>query len=65
MKKHGLILLYWIIFCTISASPLKVVNLTCEYMQNPLGIDVRNPMLGWQLQSDERGELPNQLMRFG
>ena len=55
MKKHGLILLYWIIFCTISASPLKVVNLTCEYMQNPLGIDVRNPMLGWQLQSDERG----------
>lgn len=55
MKKHGLILLCWMIACSIGASSLKVVNLTCEYMQNPLGIDVRNPLLSWQLQSDERG----------
>ena len=55
MKKHGLILLCWMIACSIGASSLKVVNLTCEYMQKPLGIDVRNPLLSWQLQSDERG----------
>jgi len=34
---------------------LKVSNLTCEYRINPLGIDVLEPRLSWQLESDERG----------
>ncbi|RZK56465.1 MAG: alpha-L-rhamnosidase, partial [Pedobacter sp.] len=32
---------------------LKVVNLTCEYRTNPLGIDVVQPALSWKLQSSQ------------
>lgn len=32
-----------------------VSHLTCEYRTNPLGIDVLQPRLSWQLQSDRRG----------
>jgi alpha-L-rhamnosidase len=34
---------------------LIVSNLTCEYRTNPLGIDVLQPRLSWQMQSDQRG----------
>jgi len=36
-----------------SVTPLK---LQCEYRTNPLGIDVTQPRLFWQLQSDERSQ---------
>ena len=32
-----------------------IANLTCEYQINPLGIDVLQPRLSWQMQSDQRG----------
>src|SRR5687768_11676057 len=32
-----------------------ITNLLCEYLPHPLGIDVVNPRLSWQLQSDRRG----------
>ncbi len=34
---------------------LFVSNLTCEYRTNPLGIDVLQPRLSWQLESSQRG----------
>ncbi len=34
-----------------------ISHLTCEYQNNPLGIDVRQPRLSWQIQSDRRGAL--------
>lgn len=34
---------------------LIVSNLTCEYRINPLGIDVLQPRLSWQLESNQRG----------
>jgi len=34
---------------------LIILNLTCEYRINPLGIDVLQPRLSWQLESDQRG----------
>jgi alpha-L-rhamnosidase len=34
---------------------LLVSNLTCEYRTNPLGIDVVQPRLSWQLESNQRG----------
>lgn len=34
---------------------LIVSNLTCEYRTNPLGIDVLQPRLSWQLESNQRG----------
>jgi alpha-L-rhamnosidase len=33
---------------------ISVVNLTCEYRENPMGIDEKNPRMSWQLQSDRR-----------
>ena len=33
---------------------LFVHQLTCDYVQNPIGLDIRKPMLSWQLQSDAR-----------
>ena len=32
-----------------------ISHLTCEYQTNPLGIDVLQPRLSWQLQSERRG----------
>jgi len=34
---------------------LKPVNLRCEYLKNPLGIDALQPLLSWQLESGTRG----------
>ncbi len=36
-------------------STTTVSYLTCEYRTNPLGIDVLQPRLSWQLQGNERG----------
>src|SRR5512138_3193654 len=33
----------------------NVLQLTCEYRSNPLGIDIAQPRLSWQLQGDGRG----------
>ena len=35
--------------------PLRVVSLRTEYTENPVGIDVRQPRLSWQLQALGRG----------
>ncbi|MGC9013990.1 MAG: family 78 glycoside hydrolase catalytic domain [Thermoproteota archaeon] len=35
-------------------SDLKVDSLRCEYLYNPLGIDVVNPRLSWQIRSAQR-----------
>jgi len=35
---------------------LSVARLRCEYLENPLGIDVRTPRLSWIVQSDLRGQ---------
>ncbi|MGW8225534.1 MAG: glycoside hydrolase family 78 protein [Anaerolineales bacterium] len=32
-----------------------ISHLTCEYRKNPLGIDVLQPRLSWQMRSDRRG----------
>lgn len=33
-----------------------VVNLRCDKMENPIVIESRQPVLQWQLASDERGK---------
>lgn len=33
---------------------LSVLNLRCEYSNDPLGVDVANPHLSWELKSDQR-----------
>ncbi len=36
--------------------PLSPTDLRCEYLENPLGIDVPNPRLNWITESTERGQ---------
>jgi alpha-L-rhamnosidase len=38
-------------------SKIAPINLRCEYLQNPLGIDTQNPRFSWQLSSEERGQV--------
>ncbi|RED64950.1 family 78 glycoside hydrolase catalytic domain [Cohnella lupini] len=33
---------------------LKIVGLRCEYKENPIGIDAKNPRISWRLESDKR-----------
>ena len=39
------------------AEPLRLKRLTCEYIENPLGVDAFNPVLGWQLESSARNQV--------
>jgi len=32
------------------------VNLRCEYLKNPLGLDMAQPRFSWMLESSERAE---------
>lgn len=36
-------------------SQTEVEGLICEYRRNPVGIDVRNPRLSWQMKTDRMG----------
>lgn len=56
MKKSFLFIVFIYCFIIGQASALRVTNLTCEYINNPLGIDNQKPMLGWILESDERNQ---------
>jgi hypothetical protein len=40
----------------MATAALRVTALKCEYAANPLGIDVPQPRLFWQVASNERGE---------
>ncbi len=37
------------------AESLEIAQPRCEYRDNPLGIDVAQPRLSWQLVSERRG----------
>ena len=36
---------------------MKIKNLKCEYLENPLGIDSENPRLSWILESNNRNQV--------
>jgi alpha-L-rhamnosidase len=36
---------------------VQITNLRCEYLSDPLGIDVAQPRLSWVLQSRQRGQM--------
>ena len=37
-------------------SPARVYALTCEHLQNPIGIGVAQPRLSWKIRSEQSGE---------
>ncbi|MGZ3896730.1 MAG: glycoside hydrolase family 78 protein [Flavisolibacter sp.] len=42
-------------FGCFAQSPIKAVDLRCEYLVNPLGIDAAHPRLSWHLQDARKG----------
>ena len=34
---------------------MKIINLSCEYRKNPIGIDTLQPRFSWQIESTKRG----------
>jgi len=42
--------------CSHSKSDISIQKLRCEYLANPLGIDVVKPRLGWTMGSEVRGQ---------
>src|SRR5215470_4484140 len=56
MKK---IVLAFVLFfiCLFTSAQVQVSNLLCENLTNPIGLDVTQPRLSWQLISDKRNVL--------
>lgn len=50
-------LAFIIISCRVMAAKPVVVDLTCEYASNPIGIEILKPRLSWKIQSADRGIL--------
>ena len=52
----------WLAISAVMAVPavaygdVRPARLTCEYLVNPMGIDVTAPRLAWVLESEERGQ---------
>ncbi len=42
--------------CLPATSAVGLTNLRCEYLKDPLGIEVTSPRLSWILTSDKRGQ---------
>ena len=45
-----------ILLVPISAKEYKVSSLSCDYRENPIGIDNLNPVFGWMVKSSERND---------
>ena len=41
----------------IETSTIEVINLKCNYLSNPVGIDDCSPLFSWQLQDAVRGQV--------
>lgn len=51
----GLIALFVGYSCDFRSDDSSAIHLTCEHLHNPMGIDVQNPRLAWQMQDDRKG----------
>jgi alpha-L-rhamnosidase len=56
MSKFIIIYLVCLINLTVSAQ-IKIVDLTCGYRTNPVGIDAVHPMLSWKIESSQHNSL--------
>lgn len=53
-KRFGIVCAAWFATVVTSVAALSVSNPKCEYFENPLGVDVTQPRLFWNLTSKER-----------
>ena len=54
MKQKLKIFFFCILSFPAAFSQVSVMNLRCEMLVNPLGIDIKEPRFSWQLNSDQR-----------
>jgi alpha-L-rhamnosidase len=52
MSKFIIFFGFWLISLSLDAQ-IKIVQLTCDYRTNPIGIDHRHPALSWKIQSQQ------------
>jgi len=52
--KQAILLILFLLSLQQFYAQVSVTNLRCEMLVNPLGIDIREPRLSWQLSSDQR-----------
>lgn len=57
MKVFAAIIGLFILLSATQAQPLSVDKLRCEYRENPYGVEVSRPKLGWSIQSLQTGVL--------
>ena len=50
-----LMVLCWCVEVRSDETPVAVTELRCEYLVDPLGIDVARPRLSWQIKDERRG----------
>ncbi|MFV0593663.1 MAG: glycoside hydrolase family 78 protein [Draconibacterium sp.] len=53
IRKNFIILFLGCLSLSLSAKT-SVIKSTCEYQKNPVGIDIQQPRLSWQLQSEQQ-----------
>ncbi len=39
--------------CSVDNEKIKIVDLSCEYLENPFGIDETSPRLSWRIQTEK------------
>jgi alpha-L-rhamnosidase len=54
VKQFGFLLLCLALSTSFSLKKDEVLNLVCEYHENPIGIDIEKPRLSWQMNSDSQ-----------
>lgn len=57
MKKLLIAAIFLILVQVAQSQQLKVLDLRCAYLQNPIAIDHTKPILHWKLQSNQRSVL--------
>jgi len=57
MSKNHILIILFIVFvaCNKSNHQVSPVNLKCEYIENPIGIDVTHPRFTWQMSGETSG----------
>jgi len=57
IKRFSISILIWVLVAGSGFSQVKVKNLKCEYLTNPIGIDAENPRFTWQIEASISGYL--------
>lgn len=52
-----ILIIIFTVSCSSGNKEITISNLRCEYLENPLGIDMQNPRFSWNIITEKRGIL--------